>query len=79
MLSAVVSLLNRHNLTKLLLQEMKQGSFTDNMTRNKLGNSMQPVITSHIKQGCPVAQAVCSDFPQLYPACFHNKKKKQQK
>lgn len=44
---------------------MKEGSFTDNMTRNKLGNSMQPVITSYIKQGLPVAQAVVSflNFP----------------
>lgn len=39
---------------------MKEGAFTDNMTRNKLGNSMQPVITSYIKQGRPVDQAVCS-------------------
>lgn len=56
---------------------MKQQSFTDDTTRNKLGNSVQPIITSHIKQGCPVAQAVCSDFSQLSPACFHNVAKQQ--
>lgn len=76
MLLVVVSLFC-HNLTKLFLQEMKQWSFTDNTTRNKLGNNMQPVIASYIKQGCPVAQADCSDFSQLSPACFHNVAKQQ--
>lgn len=71
MLLAVVSLVC-HNSTKLFLQEMKQGSFTDNMTRNKLGNSMWPVIISFIKQGGPVAQAVCSDISQLSLVKFHN-------
>lgn len=53
MLLAVVSLVC-HNLT--ILQEMKKGSLIGNMTRNNLGNSMWPVITSFIKQGGPVAQ-----------------------
>lgn len=76
MRSAVVSLFC-HSLTKLFLQEMKQGSFTDNMTRNKLGNSMQAITASHIKQRLPVAQAVCSDFSQLSPAGFNNAAKQQ--
>lgn len=47
---------------------MKYRSLTDNVTRNKSGNNVQPVMTSFMKQGGLVAQAVCSDIPQLSPA-----------
>lgn len=42
-------------------------SFTDNMTRNELGNSMWPVIINFVKQGDPVAQAVCSGHFSSFP------------